>query len=273
MRYKIVILAFLLAIISFGGGIPTPPIDEELSPQTRNYFKTLYDNHNKFEVTTTNPNGSRLGSVGDSVLLRTGTSYDLYTCVSSPSGTSWLKTNQSTDNDEKVKASSTDTTADYLDGKVAKSVVITSNKLELSGDVASPGNSYYYGTNSSGTKGWNTVSTFVDRGDPASIDFTLTSFTTDGTWRDFNLSSIAPAGAKAVLLRVDIRDDLTESVFQLRENGNSSIINVATLVVLVANIKHYADIIVSLDTNRIIEYFATNTTWTSINVTVAGWWT
>lgn len=55
---------------------------------------------------------------------------------------------------EKVKASSGDATAGYLDAKVAKSVVITSDKLELSGDSASPGNSKYYGTDGGGTKGF-----------------------------------------------------------------------------------------------------------------------
>jgi hypothetical protein len=54
----------------------------------------------------------------------------------------------------KVKASASDPIADYLDGKVAKSIVVTSNKLELSGDNISPGNSKYYGTNVSGTKGF-----------------------------------------------------------------------------------------------------------------------
>ena len=54
--------------------------------------------------------------------------------------------------DEKVKASSSDDTAGYLDAKVAKSVTVSANKLQLVGDVAAPGNSYYYGTDTGGTK-------------------------------------------------------------------------------------------------------------------------
>lgn len=53
-----------------------------------------------------------------------------------------------------VKASSGDASPNYLDGKVAKSIVVTSDKLELSGDSASPGNNKVYGTNNSGTKGF-----------------------------------------------------------------------------------------------------------------------
>ena len=63
----------------------------------------------------------------------------------------------STGANEKVKASSDDPTSDYLDGKVAKSVVITDEKLELSGDSATPGNLKYYGTNADGTKGFNDI--------------------------------------------------------------------------------------------------------------------
>jgi hypothetical protein len=53
-----------------------------------------------------------------------------------------------------VKASSGDVSPNYLDGKVAKSIVVTSNKLELSGDSASPGNNKAYGTSHAGTLGY-----------------------------------------------------------------------------------------------------------------------
>ena len=37
---------------------------------------------------------------------------------------------------------------------VADSIAVVSSNYQLSGDSASPGNSFYYGTNGSGTKGW-----------------------------------------------------------------------------------------------------------------------
>lgn len=44
----------------------------------------------------------------------------------------------------------------------SKSVVISDHHVQLSGDEASPGNSKYYGTNASGTKGYHTLApTFV----------------------------------------------------------------------------------------------------------------
>lgn len=46
---------------------------------------------------------------------------------------------------------------------VDKSVVIdgTTKKVQLSGDIASPGNNYFYTTNGSGTKGWNTMIGYI----------------------------------------------------------------------------------------------------------------
>ena len=55
--------------------------------------------------------------------------------------------------DEMVKASFTDT-AGYLDAKVANSIEVNTNKLQLVGDNNTPGNIKYYGTNDSGTKGF-----------------------------------------------------------------------------------------------------------------------
>jgi len=70
--------------------------------------------------------------------------------------------------DEKVKGSAGDSTAGYLDAKVANSVVVSANTLQLSGDATTPGNSKYYGTSSTGTKGYNDlpaglVGTYVPR--------------------------------------------------------------------------------------------------------------
>ena len=61
--------------------------------------------------------------------------------------------------DELVKTSSDDTTAGYLDAKIKNSIVVDSEQLQLSGDSATPGNSKYYGTNASGTKGFYDVPT------------------------------------------------------------------------------------------------------------------
>jgi hypothetical protein len=114
--------------------------------------------------------------------------------------------------------------------------------------------------------------TFVDRGDPSGFDLTLGSMTTDGNWHDWDLSSIVPAGATAVLISARITDDAAGSLFQLRENGNSNVYNTSVISTQVANIGFFMDMITACDTNRIVEYTAENLTWTAINLTVRGWW-
>jgi hypothetical protein len=59
------------------------------------------------------------------------------------------------DNDiYRVMGSSFDTSPAYLDSKVAKSVIVASDKIELDGDATAPGAGYYYGTDAAGAKGF-----------------------------------------------------------------------------------------------------------------------
>lgn len=113
---------------------------------------------------------------------------------------------------------------------------------------------------------------FVDRGDPAAWDFAVGDLTTDGTWRDLDLSSIVPAGAKAVAIIVGIQDDAVGNTLQLRKNGNSNAVNKSATYTFIANTTITMDCIVACDSNRVIEYYASNTTWTAINIAVKGWW-
>ena len=113
---------------------------------------------------------------------------------------------------------------------------------------------------------------YVDRGDPAAVDFAVGALTTDGAWHDLDLSSIVPASAKAVIIRAQIEDNAAGSIFAIRKNGNSNIVNNARQVTQVADVPiHITPTIVPVDTNRVIEYFASNTTWTTINIAVCGW--
>jgi len=66
--------------------------------------------------------------------------------------------------DEKVKATMSDQPG-FLDAKVAGSVVVRSNRVQLDNDVTAPGTDRFYGTDSAGTKGFfgwvATLATFV----------------------------------------------------------------------------------------------------------------
>ena len=62
------------------------------------------------------------------------------------------------DNDiYRTMGSASDASPAYLDSKVAKSVVVAADKIELDGDVLAPGNGYYYGTDSTGAKGFHPI--------------------------------------------------------------------------------------------------------------------
>lgn len=111
---------------------------------------------------------------------------------------------------------------------------------------------------------------FIDRGnDAGAADFT--SFTTDGSWHDLDLSSIVPSGAVAAVLRVQIKDDAAESILQFRKNGATSTYAIPGVMTQVANIMNEQVITVPCDEARAIEYKGTNTTFTSIEVDVIGW--
>jgi hypothetical protein len=112
----------------------------------------------------------------------------------------------------------------------------------------------------------------VDRGDPSPRDFSVANLITDGFWRDLNLSAIIPAGATFVLLRVILFDDAVNTIIQFRKNGNTNDCNTTGLRTQVANVETQGDLIVALDSNRIIKYQTSITTITYVYITVAGWW-
>jgi hypothetical protein len=112
---------------------------------------------------------------------------------------------------------------------------------------------------------------YVDRGDPSANDFLLANFTTDEVWHDLDLSSIVPNGAKAVHFRSVLKGNTAGARLVLRKKGNANSYNVSTACIQVANVEYYGDLIVSCDSNRKIQYWAQNITWSAITLTVRGW--
>lgn len=123
------------------------------------------------------------------------------------------------------------------------------------------------------------VKTYVDakgyfRRDPEPTDweYEVGDLTTDATWNDLDLSSIVPAGARAVHLLVQIADGVADSHLAFRCNGNSGIYEIALLRTQVANIVNDADLIVKCDGDRKIQYEGSNLTFSMIQIVVKGWW-
>lgn len=112
---------------------------------------------------------------------------------------------------------------------------------------------------------------YYDRGDPAGYDYNEGDLTTDGVWRDLDLSSIVPDGARVVVLRIALADDATGSTLSFRKNGNANGYNSGSIRTQAIGVTVDGDIIVSCDSDRVIEYATTNTTFTTIRILVKGW--
>lgn len=113
---------------------------------------------------------------------------------------------------------------------------------------------------------------YVDRGDLSFWDFVSLNFTLDGNWNELDLSSILPKGDILVRFKLSITDNAINSLMEFRKNGNSNEINIASSRTQVADITCETDLSVMCDSDGIIEYRATNTSWSSIGLAVLGWY-
>jgi hypothetical protein len=113
---------------------------------------------------------------------------------------------------------------------------------------------------------------YVDRGDPAGWDFDITNFPTAWIWTELNLSSIVPAGAIAVHILVSCRTTVANEEIMFRKNGNIHETNMSECRPQVANLYDVGEFIVSLSSDRKIDYNKYGTHFDSISVVVKGWW-
>ncbi len=181
-----------------------------------------------------------------------------------------------------------------ISGLGAKSIKTLLGATLAAGDITS-GNVYsmtYDGTNfrihegpkvlpvANGGTGQTTAlptyMNFVDRGDPAAADYTETGskavFNTDGNWHDLDLSSVVPSGAYAILIQLAVQHTSASINFSLRKKGNSNSVNIATVRTQVASVSIVQQVVVTCDANRVIQYLGANSAYSSIVLTVVGWW-
>lgn len=114
---------------------------------------------------------------------------------------------------------------------------------------------------------------FVDRGDPAAVDFGVGDFTTDGTWRDLDLSGIVPSTARAVLMCGHVEGNAVDWTIKFRKNGNSNETNYCSMNTLRAAVERHRSMIVGIGSDGIVEYNADNEAWDTLDLVVRGWWT
>lgn len=112
---------------------------------------------------------------------------------------------------------------------------------------------------------------YVDRGDPAAVDYTQATLATRDAYTDLSLAGIIPVGAKAVILIVKQQSTAAGKTVAFRKNGNVNAINQHTKLSAVANGLDTWTCIIAVDANRVIEYYIETATWTEISVTVSAW--
>lgn len=117
------------------------------------------------------------------------------------------------------------------------------------------------------------VKMYVDRGDPAAYDFAKEDLTINGTWQELDLSPYVPAIARAVLIMGHVEGNAVNWRIRFRAYGNSNEINHGGMDTLRANVQRHRSSIVAIGSDRKIEYNADNQAWTTLNLSVRGWWT
>lgn len=113
---------------------------------------------------------------------------------------------------------------------------------------------------------------FISRGDASDIDWNASDFTTNGAWHDLDCSSIVPAGIRAILARVVVKTAGSGNVLAIRKNGFTNQVNYFRVITQVANVNLEVTAILECDSDRVVEYWATNVSWTTLNVAIRGWW-
>ena len=112
---------------------------------------------------------------------------------------------------------------------------------------------------------------YIDRGDPEFLDWTTENFTTDDFWHDLDCSNIVPKNTIAIMFTGRILHSESGKQFMMRKNGNTYYNNQRLTRTQVANIAKSFNWIVACDSDRLVEYRASNTTFLYIDLTIAGW--
>lgn len=114
--------------------------------------------------------------------------------------------------------------------------------------------------------------TFIDRGDPAIHDFGREDLNIDFNWHDLNLSTIVPKEAKAVTLFTYIIALEPGSNIWFRKKSNTHTQNISRTETQIDGRGISSDHIIACDENQIIQYRIAAATWSTLTITVKGWW-
>ena len=111
---------------------------------------------------------------------------------------------------------------------------------------------------------------FLARTNSADYDYTEATMTTDGAAHAFtNIANIIPVGVKAVVMKVYIKDDAISSL-SIYSNAYNGTAFQQNIYIAVVNIANEITFVIPIGNDRIINYVASNTTFTNIFVKIVG---
>ncbi|GAI58291.1 unnamed protein product [marine sediment metagenome] len=113
---------------------------------------------------------------------------------------------------------------------------------------------------------------YVDRGDPGAHDYTELTLNLDGQWNALDLSAIVPAGAKAVLIVLELVGSTIFADFRMRKHGNANDYAISSGNVQVVAIANYNDCVVAVDADRKIDYIGGEVAISTVTMVIKGWW-
>lgn len=136
-----------------------------------------------------------------------------------------------------------------------------------------------YETDTDIYKHWNGAA-WVTGGEPywverltGAVDKTAADLTEDGNWHvdGLDLSAIIPPGAIMAKIKITVADDAANSYVSLRRDAVNDE-HIITSRTHVANIPDTRVEDISLESNRLLDYRCAAVVFTSIAITVLGWW-
>ena len=72
MKKYLIVLILLFATSLYAAKMPAPPPLRDEPPEETAYLRTIYDNINRVEMVSSNPDGVRVGKKGEMVVYESG---------------------------------------------------------------------------------------------------------------------------------------------------------------------------------------------------------
>jgi len=110
------------------------------------------------------------------------------------------------------------------------------------------------------------------RTDLDTYDFVLADFTTDGNWRELDLSDILPSNAQAIVIYCHVQDNAAGNSIEFRSFYDTTDIISVEATTNVANQPLDTEGMIDVSERKVIKYKGTNTTFSAINFAIRGYW-